>query len=61
MGFIGYGFFAVVIARLFCIYFTSGIAYLFMKKKWKLNILEISIVWFAGKNFFTIKISKYII
>lgn len=52
MGFIGYGFLSVIIARVFCIFFTSGVAYLFMRKSWKLNILEMSIVWFAGNKYF---------
>lgn len=48
MGFIGLGFLAVLVARIACIFGTSGIAYLIKKKSWKLNIWEISIVWFAG-------------
>lgn len=48
MGFIGLGFGAVIVARIFCIWATSGVAYLFKGKKWALNVYEISIIWFAG-------------
>lgn len=48
MGFIGFGFMAVIIARICCIFLTSGVAYLFKRKSWKVNIYELSIIWFAG-------------
>lgn len=38
-----------MVARASSIFLLSGIVYkLFMKKSWKVNIYEMSIVWFAG-------------
>lgn len=48
MGFIGLGLGAVIVARVFCIWVLSGIAYLIKRKAWNLNVYEISIIWFAG-------------
>ncbi|KRX03049.1 hypothetical protein PPERSA_08124 [Pseudocohnilembus persalinus] len=48
LSFIGLGFSSVIVARVFCIWATSGLFYIINRKSWKLTAYEISIVWFAG-------------
>ncbi|KAL4484481.1 hypothetical protein ABPG74_019658 [Tetrahymena malaccensis] len=48
ISFIGISFLITCIARIGCIFVTSGIAYLFKKKTWSVNIYELLIIWFSG-------------
>lgn len=36
------------IARFACIFGLSALFYIFMRKKWDVNVYELTIVWFAG-------------
>lgn len=36
------------IARFAAIFLLSGLFYVFMRRKWDVNIFELAIVWFAG-------------
>lgn len=46
--FIGFEILICVVGRFASVFILSGIFYLFMKKKWKVNFYELGIVWFAG-------------
>lgn len=48
ISFIGLSFVITCIARLGCIFLTSGVAYIFKRKTWQVNIYELLIVWFSG-------------
>eukprot|EP01016_Furgasonia_blochmanni_P012276 TRINITY_DN1590_c0_g2_i2.p1 TRINITY_DN1590_c0_g2~~TRINITY_DN1590_c0_g2_i2.p1 ORF type:complete len:553 (-),score=167.50 TRINITY_DN1590_c0_g2_i2:168-1826(-) len=48
LSFIGYETIVVLVARFAAVYVLSGIGYLKMKQKWKVDFYELAIIWFSG-------------
>lgn len=46
--FIALEFVICAVGRFSSVFILSGLFYLIMKKKWKVNFYELGIVWFAG-------------
>ena len=46
--FVGLEFLICSVGRFASIFVVSGLFYLVMRKKWKVNFFELGIVWYAG-------------